>query len=148
MKIFSFLLLFICLSSASSSHDGHKHHLVFGTKGLHAHINLPQDLAAGAIHQMQLEFRDALTHELKTPADGVTVILWMPDMGHGSAPTQVFQNTNAAGVKIPGSFTVKNLIFLMPGLWTVSINLRSAQGETETKTISVNIPNAGSHTHH
>lgn len=58
------------------------------------------------------------------------VELYMPDMDHGSVP--------AAIERIPGGYSVKNLWFLMSGIWEVRVTLKR-NGELETQTFSVTL---------
>ncbi len=48
-----------------------------------------------------------------TPA----VVLWMPDMGHGSAPTKITR------LDI-GTYRVDNVVFIMPGKWQIKFQLK------------------------
>lgn len=58
-----------------------------------------------------------------TPSIDVTeAILWMPGMGHGSAPTTVTPSTEA------GCFVIDDIDFLMPGHWQIKIQI-PAQNE-------------------
>lgn len=49
-----------------------------------------------------------------TPA----VILWMPEMGHGSVPTKVERIDQ-------GSYRVSNVFFVMPGKWEIRIQIKN-----------------------
>ncbi|MBS1970544.1 MAG: FixH family protein [Bdellovibrionales bacterium] len=46
------------------------------------------------------------------------VVLWMPSMGHGSAPVKV-EKTN------PGQYLVSDVYFVMPGDWEIQIKLKN-----------------------
>ncbi len=53
------------------------------------------------------------------PAVEVTdAILWMPGMGHGSAPTTVTPSPDAAGC-----YVIDDIDFLMPGHWQIKIQI-------------------------
>lgn len=58
------------------------------------------------------------------PSEEVFVKLWMPSMGHGSAPVQISPETDSNGNVVPGVFKAKNVYFVMPGMWEVWIQLR------------------------
>lgn len=49
--------------------------------------------------------------------ENLSVILWMPSMGHGSAPVRITEIS-------PGHFRVFNVYFIMPGDWEVRIYLK------------------------
>ncbi len=51
------------------------------------------------------------------------VVLWMPDMNHGSAPTQVQRLVDSNGQLVVGAYLVRNLQFIMGGLWEVRVSL-------------------------
>lgn len=54
----------------------------------------------------------------EAPADTVYVKLYMPSMGHGSAPTTV-----SNGPRV-GMYDVSRISFSMPGEWEVKVQLR------------------------
>ena len=80
------------------------------------------------------------------PADAgeVRVALFMPDMGHGSAPTRVEAVSDGAGRRLPGVVRVRNMYFTMGGLWEVRVTLRSA-GVAETQSFALTLPGGGHH---
>lgn len=49
-----------------------------------------------------------------------SVLLWMPDMGHGSSPT----NTTRVDV---GSYRVTNVFFIMPGQWEIRFQIKDGE---------------------
>lgn len=53
--------------------------------------------------------------ELASPP---AVILWMPEMGHGSVPTKVERVDQ-------GSYRVSNVFFVMPGTWEIRIQIKN-----------------------
>ncbi len=70
--------------------------------------------------------RANLLDETAVPVDPEnipTVLLWMPDMGHGSTPTSVER------VDV-GSFRVRNVFFIMPGRWEIRFQIKD--GDTIT----------------
>lgn len=55
-------------------------------------------------------------------AGGLTALLWMPSMGHGSAPIKI----ETLG---PHQYRLSNLYFVMPGDWDVRLYLKNEMGE-------------------
>lgn len=53
---------------------------------------------------------------LEKPSADINVELWMPSMGHGSAPTKVFVDPD-----IPTLLHVTNVYFIMGGDWEIRI---------------------------
>jgi hypothetical protein len=66
-------------------------------------------------------------------ADSVEVVLWMPEMGHGSADTVV---TRAGTTK----FEVTDIYFIMSGLWELQVRLKTPDGRKEEAVWSITIP--------
>jgi hypothetical protein len=66
-------------------------------------------------------------------AESVEVVLWMPDMGHGSADT-VVTRTGAT------TFEVTDIYFIMSGLWEVQVRLKTTDGRKEEAVWSITIP--------
>ena len=59
------------------------------------------------------------------PVDGELLVkLWMPSMGHGSAPVTLIPISRKL-------FTISRVYFIMPGEWEIRISLRNSQGELE-----------------
>ncbi|MGE3261935.1 MAG: hypothetical protein AB7K68_09165 [Bacteriovoracia bacterium] len=54
----------------------------------------------------------------------LTLKLWMPDMGHGSAPTVVERMRDANGVLVTGAYRVKSIYFIMPGYWEMIFEIQ------------------------
>jgi len=70
----------------------------------------------------------------ETVDDRLFIILWMPSMGHGSAPVNALQRD-------PRNISVSHVYFIMPGYWEIQISTRNSQGEvTDKLNIPVNIP--------
>lgn len=64
---------------------------------------------------------------LEDPPQELSFVLWMRDMGHGSAPTQTTKLDT-------GTFRVTNIFFVMPGDWEFQFRIK------ETKEIDAYIP--------
>lgn len=54
--------------------------------------------------------------------DEVAVVLWMPSMGHGSAPVQIQKEAD-------GIYHITNIYFVMPGEWEIRVTLKKS-GQT------------------
>ncbi|MNL12420.1 hypothetical protein D3C87_1332870 [compost metagenome] len=90
----------------------------------------PTDEAASAF---LLKFYSANTPEVALdPQAKVTVVLWMPSMGHGSSPVTV---TPVA----PGVYRATNVYFVMPGAWEIRIKLKNDNNETAEVVQVINI---------
>lgn len=88
-----------------------------------------------------------LADESRQPAEpsaALTVELWMPSMGHGSAPTAVQRVRGADGKIVPGLFRVTNIYFLMGGDWELRFQLPGELGGTATYALELE----GSGGHH
>jgi hypothetical protein len=81
----------------------------------------PTDDAAGSF---LLKFYSANAPELAAdPLAKVSVVLWMPAMGHGSSPVTVT-------LVSPGVYRATNVFFVMPGDWEIRIKLKTDKNET------------------
>lgn len=74
-------------------------------------------------NSFELEFSEPLEEKL-------LIKLWMPSMGHGSAPVTITHRD-------PKHISVSNVYFIMPGDWEIRISTRNAQDEIENQ---LNIP--------
>lgn len=66
------------------------------------------------------------------------VILWMPDMGHGSSPTQLLREMDSQNRPLMGVYRVINMFFVMSGVWEIRVQLKTGSGD-ETKSFQVNL---------
>lgn len=66
------------------------------------------------------------------------VEIFMPDMGHGSGPTALERVLDETGEIVPGAYLVKNMWFIMEGLWEVRVTLRKGQ-VSETKVFALTL---------
>ncbi len=142
------LIAGLLLSSLAFSHEGHDHppamsHLVFAKGALHAHATWqvgPQETDESVL---RLEWKNGANHQPIEPKGSFKVELWMPDMGHGSAPTQVQRVLDQQGNPMVGVYDVYNVYFMMSGRWQVNVTLTYADGSRETKTIELDIAGIG-----
>lgn len=70
--------------------------------------------------------------------DSFTVSLWMPDMGHGSAPTEWTHISQ-------GLYRVTGMYFTMSGKWWLQVKLKSRAGVEEVQTLEVELGGDGHH---
>lgn len=144
------LVAALVIGQLASAHEGHNHpplagHLSFKKNTLHLHASFPMAPVVNQESLLVLEAKDAKTHQPTDLNDTIEVVLWMPDMGHGSAPTQVERAVDANGNILPGVFNVRNVYFIMGGKWEVRVTLTDAQGAKETKSFTVTLD--GGHDH-
>ena len=142
------LLTALFIGGTASAHGGHHPpvlagHLSFKQNTLHIHASFPTDPVVNQESLLVLEAKDAATHKETELTDNVDVVLWMPSMGHGSAPTQVERAVDANGNLLTGVFNVRNVFFIMGGDWEVRVTLTDANGTQETKSFKVTIAGSG-----
>ena len=94
--------------------------LAFPKAGLCASAQWVQGPSANVENQMLVQFYDAKTLAPKDPTGAVTVVLFMPDMGHGSSPTSLKHNAE-------GIFEVRKMFFIMEGQWEVRVAIDGEQ---------------------
>ena len=152
MKFRILMLVVASLSLVSSFGLSHEHphppftgHLSFKENSLHLHAEFPVAPQVGEESLMVLQAMDPKTHQKTELKDSVEVVLWMPSMGHGSAPTQVERAFDQSGHPMLGTFLVRNVNFIMGGDWEVRVTLTDAQGAQETKSFTVTLN--GGHDH-
>jgi len=88
---------------------------------------------------MVLEFRDAATQAPYDLTEQLAVVLWMPDMGHGSRPVKIERALGASGNVLPGIYQISKMSFMMNGPWEVKVTLKDAEGNSETQTFAIEI---------
>jgi hypothetical protein len=81
------------------------------------------------------------------------VELWMPSMGHGSAPVVIEPVLDPQGKAVVGQYRVTNVQFIMGGDWEIRMALQDAQGKLELATLALKLPGrasrgGGRHHHH
>ncbi len=132
------LLAAIFFTLPVSAQDSHHHprlaaHLSYKQDSIHMHASFPIAPIVNQESTLVLEAKDAKTHQPIDLNDNIEVVLWMPSMGHGSAPTQVERAVDGSGNILPGVFNVRNVYFIMGGEWEVRVSLTDSQGAQETK---------------
>ncbi len=73
------------------------------------------------------------------PGLSVGVKLWMPDMGHGSAPVTVESARDSDGHVLPGIYNGSGASFIMPGDWEVRVQLKNGTALSEEAILEVHI---------
>jgi hypothetical protein len=73
------------------------------------------------------------------PNGSIGVILWMPGMGHGSAPVKLSHAKDLTGQNIPGLFSASSAYFVMPGTWDVHVQWKDGSTVSEEAIESVQI---------
>ena len=116
-----------------------KAHLVYKEKNLHLHVEFAKEPEVGTEMQITVQARDPKTHQVKAINDQLEVVLWMPSMGHGSAPTVVSPSRDENGNLIPGTFTVKSVYFVMAGDWEVYMSLIDGSGNKVSKKFEIHL---------
>jgi hypothetical protein len=122
-------------------------HMSFKNNTVHVHATFqsPPEVSKEAF--LILEIKDVSTHQTIEIGDDVEVVLWMPSMNHGSAPTQVERAVDAEGNIRHGVYFVRNIYFIMGGDWEVRVTLTDLMGQPETKSFSL-VLEGGSHGGH
>lgn len=62
----------------------------------------------------------------------LNVVLWMPSMGHGSAPTKVSRVA-------PGEYDVSNVQFIMGGRWDIKFQLKQGNTVVDEAIVSLSL---------
>lgn len=137
------------------AHGGHDHdtpmaHLTFAKGAVHAHATWQAGPQVSTESLLKVEWKSGADHSPTEPPGTFEVVLWMPSMGHGSAPTQIQRVLDAQGQPLVGAYEISNMYFVMGGDWDVNLTLTYQDGTKETQTIKVNLPSdgGGHHGHH
>ncbi|UYL07776.1 FixH family protein [Bdellovibrio sp. SKB1291214] len=64
------------------------------------------------------------------PANTLSVVLWMPSMGHGSSPVTIEKIET-------GTYRVRRVYFIMPGDWEVRFFLKNGATTLDQATVSL-----------
>lgn len=147
------LITLVFAATLSWAHTDHpaenslKAHLEFKNKTVHVHTQLTAQPEVGKESFLTLDTRSGKDHSFIELADEtIEVVLWMPDMGHGSAPTQISRVLDTNGDVVPGRYTVRNIYFVMGGLWEVQVIITDKVGKKETHSFNITLPE-GTHHH-
>lgn len=147
------LMISLLVSGLAAAHGGHDHghderpraeqprmsHLTFANGALHAHATWLAGPQVGAESILQIEWMNGADHSPIEPVGSFSVVLWMPSMGHGSAPTVINRIINPQGQPQLGAFQVSRMYFVMGGDWDVEVTLTFPDGTSETQIIKVQL---------
>lgn len=134
-KLFALPLL---MSSLLFTLKTHALEISFPKNQLTAQLNWELGPTEGSESVLRLQFFDASNkaHELGSPPQ---VVLWMPDMGHGSGPTSVQRILDSNGDVIPGTYLIRSMYFIMAGPWEIKISIKNSQGALESQIFKIEI---------
>lgn len=113
--------------------------LTFNKSGLNATVfwEVSPNLADESV--LRIEFKNQQTQKLQDPPADIEAVLFMPDMGHGSAPGDVIKLGS-------GIYRVTSLYFFMGGLWEVRVTVQGSPSETQS--FRLNLEDEANHGHH
>ena len=132
-------ILFSFSVVASANEDVSR--LVFNQGRLQALVSWEKGPQSPNESVMQIEWQNDLGAMMEP--GNFRVVLFMPAMGHGSAPTQVNRVLDAHGNPLIGVFEIVNVYFSMGGDWDVQVILMKADGTKETQVIHVHVEGGG-----
>lgn len=144
----SLLIGFLAYANGGHGHPPMAGHMSFKQNRLHIHASFTNAPTVGPESPLVLEAKDPKTHQATELTDKIEVVLWMPSMGHGSAPTRIERALDSKGQLLTGVFNVRNVYFVMGGDWEVQVTLTDVQGVHETKSFEVSLENEHDHGHH
>lgn len=64
------------------------------------------------------------------PTNTLSVVLWMPSMGHGSSPVTIEKIET-------GVYRIRRIYFIMPGDWEVRVFLKNGTATVDQATVSL-----------
>ncbi|MCB0412074.1 MAG: FixH family protein [Bdellovibrionales bacterium] len=137
--VVSFLFAFSAIAFGFNSSAGTPDPVLQFSNGLMAVAQWEKGPVLEEESIMTLQFLEQGTGESVALDDNLSVKLWMPDMGHGSAPTEVENILNSEGQAIEGYYRVKEMYFLMAGFWQIEVSLTNKKGETETQILELTL---------
>jgi hypothetical protein len=152
-SLIAFLIALKSFVPSAWAHDPDHHdiHLVFARAGLHAHISWLNGGPVGNGQEsfLRVQFHNANTHSPTeiTPLNP-EIMIWMPDMDHGSAPTALQREMDSNGRVVVGSYIVSNIYFVMKGRWDVHVSLKNKSNILESKSFRVDINDGPDHGPH
>lgn len=141
MKALAFLLSIVVVFSETRAAAAEAGRVSFRSGALLAHLFWLQGPASQGESVLRVEWTDAHQHPVE-PGRPFDVSIWMPEMGHGSSPTQLRRVLDPHGDVLVGSYDVAAMYFVMTGTWEVRFSL--ADGTTETQSWRVEITDPSS----
>lgn len=107
---------------------------------IQAHVTWEAGPKSGIESQLKLEWRDSTTQDLIEPSLDLEVVLYMPDMKHGSKPTKIRAAVDSQGNAILGTYEVYHMFFIMDGKWEIQFNVKDSSGLEEKNIWTINLP--------
>mgnify|MGYP000376060174 CR=1 FL=1 len=136
-------------SLAQAQAQAHDHmdpyHLIFSQGAIHAHADWKTGPQTSGESILRVEWQSGSAHTPSEPPGPFEVSLWMPSMGHGSAPTRIQRVLDPQGQPVEGVFEVSNMYFIMGGDWQAKVTLTYPDGHKETQIIDVSLEGGGHH---
>lgn len=124
------LLILVLSCSGAFAQEVLRRQIDFSGGELKAEMSIDLTEKAGDEHFMHIQWRDRTGLTLVNPGQTIEVELWMPQMGHHSAPTVVEQTGT-------GLYRVSNMYFIMTGLWQIRVKVRGPLWFEEVQTWSL-----------
>lgn len=153
MKMLLFTLVLMVAAPFAQAHDDSpptqpaSMHLEFANGAIHAHCTWTQGPQSPDESKMTIEWKNGGEHTPTEPPGRFEVSLFMSEMGHGSAPTQLQRVLDKSGNPLVGVYEVSSIYFEMGGKWQVNVTLFYGDGSKETQTIDLDIPGSPNHGH-
>ncbi len=149
MKRFFFSLAFMTVGFVVEAQPGHGSatDLVFANGAIYAHATWTKGPQSPDESILQIEWKNGVDHSPMEPPGTFKTVLWMPDTGHGSAPTKVQRVLDQHGQALVGVYQVSNIYFVMVGKWEIKVTLKLSDGSSQTKTFEVNLDGNNGHHH-
>ncbi len=119
--------------------------LQYANGAIHAFVTWETGPSVGKESLLRIEWRSGIDGLPIEPPGDFSVVLWMPSMGHGSAPTKIQPYQDAQGRTLLGIYHVSNIYFMMGGDWDVNIALNYQKAGKETRALRVALPRSGKH---
>jgi hypothetical protein len=93
---------------------------------------VPSENTTGAFIFKTLRASEDGTYIAEDIEGTVSVVLWMPSMGHGSSPVNV-ERTDV------GTYRATNVFFVMPGSWEIRVQLSAGNKILDTAILPIEI---------
>lgn len=136
MKTF-ILSLFMFLSAAVWAQENQDGILLFARGTWQANLHWVTGPVVGDSSTLRMDWKRADQTPVEAPGN-FTVTLWMPAMGHGSAPTTIQPILDSQGQVVTGAYQVTNVQFIMNGDWQIQVAL-TVNGKTETESLAIHL---------
>jgi hypothetical protein len=133
-KLFFSALVLSALTSLQARAQSAVGILDYPKAGLQAELTwLENSPVVGPESRMLVQWRNAQGEAVSLNGD-FRVVLFMPDMGHGSSPTKIAKLPDTVGL-----YRVTKMYFTMPGVWEVKVTLKLADTDPETSVTTLEL---------